>query len=94
MGRTSRCMPRLVSYRRILTAEGLVRVVSRNIRRLRYAAGLTLQQAARRGGMGLRRWQKAEAGETNLTLKTISKLCARLGVDPVELFRWSSASPI
>ena len=62
-------------------------LVSRNAKRLRFEAGLTLREVAARGGMGLRQLQKIEAGEANIQLTTVAKLAVGLGVDAKELFR-------
>jgi transcriptional regulator with XRE-family HTH domain len=76
-----------MSHRRALTGEGLIMLVSRNVKRLRYEAGLTATDAAKRGGMPLRTWQKIEKGDSNATLQSISKLSVALDVDAKELFR-------
>jgi transcriptional regulator with XRE-family HTH domain len=76
-----------MSYRRALTGEGLIMLVSSNIKRLRFEAGLTATEAAKRGGMLLRTWQKIEAGDSNTTMRSLSKVCVALDVDAQELLR-------
>jgi transcriptional regulator with XRE-family HTH domain len=76
-----------MSYRRVLTGEGVIMLVSRNAKRLRHATGLPLREVAARGGMGLRQLQKIEAGEANIQLKTLAMLAVGLDVDAEELFR-------
>ena len=56
-----------------------------NARRLRTAAGLTIKQAAARGELHWRHWQKVEAGKNNTTLATLIRLAAALKVTPAEL---------
>ena len=60
--------------------------VAKNLRALREKRGLTQEQLAHHSGMAPRHLQKAEAGEVNLTLNTISKLCAALSIDAQALF--------
>jgi transcriptional regulator with XRE-family HTH domain len=70
---------------RAATEEDLHQRLALNVRRLREAAGLTLEQAAERSGMYWRHWQKVEAGEVNATLRTLARLGLALEVDPGEL---------
>lgn len=70
---------------RAATEEDLYQRLALNVRRLREAAGLTLEQAAERSGMYWRHWQKVEAGEVNATLRTLARLGLALEVDPGEL---------
>jgi transcriptional regulator with XRE-family HTH domain len=60
--------------------------VASNVRRLREALDLTQEQAAGRAGVGLRSWQRLEAGETNATLDLLVEVADALGADPAELF--------
>lgn len=76
-----------MGYRRALTNEGLMMLVGRNVKRLRYASGQTATAAAASGGLPLRTWQKVEAGEANATLETLAKVSVGLGVDVGELFQ-------
>jgi len=76
-----------MSYRRVLTGEGLIMLVSRNVRRLRFEAGLSAREVAERGGMPLRSLQRIEAGRANVTFDTLAELALGLGVDVEELFR-------
>src|SRR5262245_55853121 len=72
--------------RRRLNVEGFVMLVSRNVKRLRCMAGLTATEAAKRGGLALRTWQKIEAGDGNTTMLSLAKVCVGLGVEVEELF--------
>jgi transcriptional regulator with XRE-family HTH domain len=61
------------------------RRVRLNVRALRQGQGLTIKQASARVKMHRRFWQKIEAGETNLTLRTLVRLGVALGVHPLQL---------
>ena len=56
------------------------------MRRARDALGLTLEEAADRGRMNWRHWQKVEAGEVNATLRTLARLGKALDVEVRDLF--------
>jgi transcriptional regulator with XRE-family HTH domain len=60
--------------------------LARSLRRLRDAKGLTQEQAAEMAGVNWRHWQKLEAGEVNVTLNTLERICRGLKVDVRELF--------
>jgi transcriptional regulator with XRE-family HTH domain len=60
--------------------------LSKQVRALRLAAGLTLKAAAERCEMHWRHWQKLEAGEVNVTMATLVRVARALRVDVVELF--------
>jgi transcriptional regulator with XRE-family HTH domain len=62
------------------------------IRALRVARGLTQEALALRVGMGWRHLQKIEAGEVNLTLRTICRFAAALQVDIPVFFDKSTRS--
>jgi transcriptional regulator with XRE-family HTH domain len=69
------------------TAElKLRRRFAANVRRLREEGHLSLEEAAHRGEMHWRHWQKIEAGEVSATLRTITKVGIALGVEPSSLF--------
>lgn len=57
-----------------------------NVRTLRNSMSLTLETAAERSNGHWRHWQKMEAGEVNVTLKTIARVANALQVDPSRLF--------
>lgn len=67
--------------------QTLRRRLSRNLKRLRLASGLTLQGLAERADLNKSEVQRIEAGKANLTVKTLGCLAAGLGVDPAELVR-------
>ncbi|MFZ4580163.1 MAG: helix-turn-helix domain-containing protein [Myxococcota bacterium] len=52
-----------------------------NIKALRVSADMTQEQLAQRLGCGWRHLQKIEAGEVNLTLRTLCRCSAVFGVD-------------
>ena len=58
------------------------RRLGRAVRQARTAKGLTQEELARRSGFGWRHIQKIEAGEVNVTVRTICRLSAAIGVDP------------
>jgi transcriptional regulator with XRE-family HTH domain len=58
-----------------------------NVRTLREGQSLTQEQAAARGKVNRRHWQKVEEGTVNLTLRTLARLGVALGVDPVGLLK-------
>jgi transcriptional regulator with XRE-family HTH domain len=49
------------------------------------AGGLTLEEAAHRGDLHWRHWQKLEAGEVSPTLRTLARLAETLRVEPGDL---------
>jgi transcriptional regulator with XRE-family HTH domain len=61
--------------------EAVFQRLRTNLRTLRLAAGLTLKTAAERAEMHWRHWQKIEAGEMNVTLRTMVQLAEVLRVD-------------
>jgi transcriptional regulator with XRE-family HTH domain len=60
-------------YRREATALGL------QVRALRQAKGWTLEEAAEKGDLDLKHWQKIEAGTVNVTLVTLVRIAEGLG---------------
>lgn len=64
----------------------LPRTLAGNLRRLRAAKGWTQEQAAEEAGINWRHWQKLEAGEVNVTLNTLGKICDGMGVEIRDLF--------
>lgn len=70
-------------------AVEIQRRLGRAVRGARLARGLTQEEVARRSGFGWRHIQKIEAGEVNVTLRTICMLAIAVGVDPGVLLRES-----
>ena len=62
-------------------------LLGQRIRELRLAKGLTQSDMAERG-LSYKYYQKIEAGKVNLTLKSLAKLAAALGVEVSDLFRF------
>jgi transcriptional regulator with XRE-family HTH domain len=60
----------------------LQRRLATNIRLLRQRSGLSQDALSSRAGVAVRHLQKLEAGEVNVTLKTLSAVSAALDVDP------------
>ena len=68
-------------------AEGdLQRRVGANLRRLRIERGFSQEAFADRLGYHRTYIGGVERGERNLTLRTVERLAAALGVDPLDLF--------
>ena len=67
-------------YRREARALGL------QVRALRQAKGWTLEEAAEKGDMDLKHWQKIEAGTINVTLVTLVRIAEGLGETVGSLF--------
>ena len=61
-----------------------------NLRDGRLRLGWTQEHLAQEAGLAPRHIQKLEAGEVNLTLRTIGRLCAALEMDASTLFREGS----
>lgn len=82
-----------------LTEHHLRVRVAANVRRLREAGKLTVEEAAHRAGIHWRHWQKVEAGETSATLRTVARISNALEVEPGELLaavttKAESANPV
>jgi transcriptional regulator with XRE-family HTH domain len=61
-------------------------IFAANVKRLRKARGLTMEQAAWSVGMHHTAWGRIEAGERKPTLETVFKLADALEAPPAELF--------
>jgi transcriptional regulator with XRE-family HTH domain len=64
----------------------LQRRVGRNLRRHRKAAGLSQEDFAEALGVHRTYVGGIERGERNLTLQSVERIAARLGIEPIELF--------
>jgi transcriptional regulator with XRE-family HTH domain len=62
------------------------RLLARNIRQQREALGFTQEDAAHASGMAVRHYQKLEAGELNVTLRTLTKVAKALKCEVSDLF--------
>ena len=60
----------------------LQRRLAANVRLLRQGRNLSQDELSSRAGLAVRHLQKVEAGEVNVTLKTLDALAAALDVDP------------
>lgn len=65
----------------------LRRRLAANVRGLRTEKGLSLEAVAHEAAMHWRHWQKVEAGDVGVTLRTIAKMAVALGVEPADLLR-------
>lgn len=61
-------------------AERVLRDLGRRIKELRVEAELTQEDAADRAGIDPKRWQRIEAGDANVTVKTLVRVAAALRV--------------
>ena len=64
----------------------LRRLLGANVARFRKALGYSLEDAAGRGPLDPRHWQRVEAGEVSATLRTIARLSRALDVRVALLF--------
>ena len=69
-----------------MTDERLIRLVAKRVQQLRLERGLT-QEAMQDYGFNYRYYQRVEAAEKNLSLKTINKLAKAFSVEPFELLK-------
>lgn len=60
--------------------------LARNIRHQREALGFTQEDAAHASGLAVRHYQKLEAGELNVTLRTLTKVAKMLRCELADLF--------
>jgi transcriptional regulator with XRE-family HTH domain len=65
----------------------LQRTVGRNLRRYRQERGLSQEAFADLVGVHRTYMGGLERGERNLTLRSVERIAAVIGVDPVELMR-------
>lgn len=63
------------------------RRVAAQVRRIRIAKQLTQEAAAGEAGLAVRHFRKIESAEVNVTLDTLVKVAAALGVDVAELLQ-------
>jgi transcriptional regulator with XRE-family HTH domain len=63
----------------------LQRVVGRNVRRIRTGRGVSQEELADQIGVHRTYMGGVERGERNLTLRSVERLAAGLGVDPRSL---------
>jgi transcriptional regulator with XRE-family HTH domain len=70
-----------------MTDERLIRLVARRVQQLRNAKDLT-QEDMQDFGFSYRYYQRIEAAEENLTLKTLNRLAKAFGVEPESLLKF------
>jgi len=73
-------------------AADFVRHVTRRIAQVRRSKRITQAAAAHKLGVAVNNWQRIEAGQ-NLTLHTLARVAAVLGVSPVELITEGEKKP-
>ncbi len=66
-------------------ADAIQQQVGWNLRQAREAQGLSQEQLAHLAGLATRHLQKIEAGQVNVTLRTLARLGSALGVEPGRL---------
>jgi transcriptional regulator with XRE-family HTH domain len=69
----------------VMTEQFLRERLAVQVRALRTEQGLTLKVASECGGIGWRLWQKIEAGEENITMRTLARVALALGKSSAEL---------
>lgn len=69
---------------RSITYEQLLQVVARNVRAARLALDISQEEAAHRGGIAARQWQRVESGDP-ITLRTLLIVATALDVEVSEL---------
>ncbi len=67
--------------------DQITRLVAACIKRERIRKGLTQESLADKAGLNYKFYQRVESGRSNLTLKTISKICTALKIKPDVLFK-------
>lgn len=67
----------------------LAKTLAARLREGRIARGWTQEDAAEHCGLVTRHYQKLEAGEINVTLATLERLCDAFDVEASELLRAS-----
>jgi transcriptional regulator with XRE-family HTH domain len=70
-----------------MTDQRLIKLVASRVQELRKAKDLT-QEQMQDYGLNYRYYQRIEAGEKNLSLKTLNKLAKAFGVEPGDLLRF------
>lgn len=69
--------------------RGVLRRLAQGVRRERVRQRLSQEEAAHRCGLDVRHFQRIEGGEANITITTVARICAGLGVDVAVLFQRS-----
>jgi len=67
------------------TYRALLRRFSARLRALRENHGWTQEEAGARCEMAMQQYQRIEAGQVNITLTTLARLCDGFAVDAVDL---------
>ena len=70
-----------------LDEQALRRRIGSNLRLFRAARSLSLKQASTLAAIHWRHWQKIEAAEVNLPLRTLARVARAVNVDVTELLR-------
>lgn len=71
-----------------------VRMIGRNLRAARKAAGLTQSELAARAGIVQTYVGQIERSEKNVTLEVLVKLCAGLGIEAADVMPRSAADAV
>lgn len=69
--------------------ETLQQLFGRRVRQLRRRAGESQEGFAHRLDMGRSYVGRVERGEVNVSLVNVARIAAGLGVEPIELFRFT-----
>jgi transcriptional regulator with XRE-family HTH domain len=65
--------------------EETIKLIAQNIKRIRIAKGLSVQEVAYRCDIERSNLSRLEAGRTNMTIKTLCLICSALNVEIVDL---------
>ncbi len=80
-------MTREVERELVTRTKRLRANLAERVKFFRDKLGLTQKDAAASGGLNVRNWQKIEAGQHGVTLRTLVGLSLALGVEPADLLR-------
>jgi transcriptional regulator with XRE-family HTH domain len=63
-----------------------LKLIAGNLKKERIAQGITQEKLAEINNIDYKYYQRIEAGDVNITMKTLCKLSESLKIDPVKLF--------
>ena len=66
--------------------EQYLKLIGDNLKKERINQGLTQEKLAEINNIDYKYYQRIEAGDVNITMKTLCKLCESLKIEPTKLF--------